>query len=564
VGGDGWSELEHVEFTGSGPGSASCPATLTAVDTRVRLRAVTFDDVHLPVKADGSELEILDSIFRGVTGVGDYVEANGGRLVIEGSEFAGNDLVDMDAIDIGFMQAGTVIRGNVIRDFTGFNSDGVDLGDASIGILVEDNRIHDCQDKAVSVGQGSSVVLSRNVIARCGMGVGVKDSLSTAAVVHSTFHDTGIGVAVFEKNPEHGGASASVVNSLFSRSATAAVQADELSTLSVRYSLSDTGELPGEGNLRADPRLVDPDGLRAWPQVMSPAIDAGDPALPPDPDGSRADIGALPFAGFSVAPVVINEITYNASAAFDSDDWIELHNPSYDPVDLAGWALRDESTDPTFVFPDGAALEGRGYLVLSRRPDLFGPLFPWPGPPFGTMETGLGGGGEGIWLYDAAGRMADSVRYGDSAPWPSLADGGGASLELVDPLLDNALASSWTASLGHGTPGWRNSTFVGAEDRPDDGLPAAFALEQGFPNPFNPSTRIRYRLPVRSRVELRAYDALGRLVRTLVDGDLDAGHHEAVWTADHLSSGVYFVSMRARPLGGGPEWRATRRAVLLK
>jgi hypothetical protein len=160
--------------------------------------------------------------------------------------------------------------------------------------------------------------------------------------------------------------------------------------------------------------------------------------------------------------------------------------------------------------------------------------------------------------------VADSVRYGDSAPWPSLADGGGASLELLDPLLDNASASSWTASLGHGTPGWRNSTFVGAEDRPGDGLPAVFALEQGFPNPFNPSTRIRYRLPVRSRVELRAYDALGRLVRTLVDGDLDAGHHETVWNADHLSSGVYFVSMRARPLGGGPEWRATRRAVLLK
>ena len=96
----------------------------------------------------------------------------------------------MDGVDMGFMHAGTEIRGNHFHDFTGFNSDGVDLGDASVDIVVEDNLFHDCQDKAVSVGQGSTVMMARNVVVRCGIGVGVKDSLSSATVVHSTFHDT--------------------------------------------------------------------------------------------------------------------------------------------------------------------------------------------------------------------------------------------------------------------------------------------------------------------------------------------------------------------------------------
>lgn len=563
-GGAEWSVLEHVAISGSGQGEDPCTAAVSVSNSRVRLRDVTFDDVHLPIRSDDSELEVFDSRFGGVTGVGDYVETNGGRLVLEGSVFDGNDFVDMDAVDIGRMGAGTVIRGNVFRNFTGFNSDGVDLGDASVNILVEDNLFHDFQDKAVSVGQGSSVTVARNVIVRCGIGVGVKDSLSVAEVVHSTFHDTDIGVAVYEKHPERGGASASVTGSLFSASRTASIQVDDLSTISVSHSLSDTDDLSGEMNLRADPRLLDPDGLNVALQVTSPAIDAGDPALPGDPDGSVADVGARPFAGTSATPVVLNEVMYHASLSFDTDDWIELHNPTEESRDLSGWVLRDEADEPTFVFPGGTKLDGRGYLVLARRPDLFGALITGVPPPSGLLQTGLDGNGEGLWLYDAEGRLVDAVRYDDEWPWPTAADGAGPSLELIDPLLDNSQATSWRGSTGHGTPGWRNSTFVGTDGEPDDLLPTTFDLAPGYPNPFNPSTRIRYQLPGRSRVELRVYDALGRLVQTLVHGTFDAGYYETVWTASRLSSGVYFVTLSAQPLSGAPGYNSTRRSVLVK
>ncbi len=74
-------------------------------------------------------------------------------------------------------------------------------------------------------------------------------------------------------------------------------------------------------------------------------------------------------------------------------------------------------------------------------------------------------------------------------------------------------------------------------------LPAA-------PNPFNPRTTLRFALAAPGRASLRVYDLGGRLVRTLVDGPLDAGWHEAVWSGRDdrgrsAGAGVYFVMLSA-------------------
>lgn len=82
-------------------------------------------------------------------------------------------------------------------------------------------------------------------------------------------------------------------------------------------------------------------------------------------------------------------------------------------------------------------------------------------------------------------------------------------------------------------------------DAPSDELPDAFRLKAAYPNPFNPSTRISYALPEASDVRLTVYNAVGQRVRTLVDRRQTAGHHEIVFQAVGLPSGIYYYRLRA-------------------
>jgi hypothetical protein len=70
-------------------------------------------------------------------------------------------------------------------------------------------------------------------------------------------------------------------------------------------------------------------------------------------------------------------------------------------------------------------------------------------------------------------------------------------------------------------------------------VPTETALEQNFPNPFNPTTIIRYSVGRETRVRLSVVDLLGREVQTLVDGTLAPGNYSALFDAARLPSGVY-------------------------
>jgi alpha-glucosidase (family GH31 glycosyl hydrolase) len=90
-----------------------------------------------------------------------------------------------------------------------------------------------------------------------------------------------------------------------------------------------------------------------------------------------------------------------------------------------------------------------------------------------------------------------------------------------------------------------------------DGIPGeAFALAPNYPNPFNASTALRFRLDRSGPVKLVVYDLLGRDVATLVDGPMDAGPQEIRWEAGGAPSGMYIVRLSAGA-------RSASRAILL-
>ena len=75
--------------------------------------------------------------------------------------------------------------------------------------------------------------------------------------------------------------------------------------------------------------------------------------------------------------------------------------------------------------------------------------------------------------------------------------------------------------------------------------PNEFYLAEPYPNPFNSATRIEFGLPVRSEVVLAVYDAGGRMITELINGEFNAGCHKTTWTAANLPGGIYFLKITA-------------------
>ncbi len=91
---------------------------------------------------------------------------------------------------------------------------------------------------------------------------------------------------------------------------------------------------------------------------------------------------------------------------------------------------------------------------------------------------------------------------------------------------------------------------TGIDELSNLSLPEEFGLEQNFPNPFNPTTKIKYSIPVETRhasslqnVQLKVYDILGNEVAALVNEEQPAGEYEVEFNGNQLSSGVYFYKL---------------------
>ena len=107
-------------------------------------------------------------------------------------------------------------------------------------------------------------------------------------------------------------------------------------------------------------------------------------------------------------------------------------------------------------------------------------------------------------------------------------------------------------------PGATCAAEAAAKDALAGEVPEVYALEQNFPNPFNPSTVIAYSLAEAGAVRLKVYNVLGQEVATLVDGYKESGRHQVVFDASRLSAGIYLYAIEAG------SFTATQRMTLLK
>jgi hypothetical protein len=136
--------------------------------------------------------------------------------------------------------------------------------------------------------------------------------------------------------------------------------------------------------------------------------------------------------------------------------------------------------------------------------------------------------------------------------------------EAGSVLATNGVDLYWGLSDGNGVfhttdngVTW-NDIPVGVPLEPLAEIPRTYALEQNFPNPFNPSSTIQYDLPGRTHVKLEVFNLLGERVLILVDQLRESGRHAVVFDAGDLASGVYVYRLSA---GGS---NVARKLVLLR
>ncbi len=111
-------------------------------------------------------------------------------------------------------------------------------------------------------------------------------------------------------------------------------------------------------------------------------------------------------------------------------------------------------------------------------------------------------------------------------------------------------------SFGGSAEAFKPGTSVGVEVEKE--IPESFVLSPNYPNPFNPQTTIGYGIPETAHVRITVFDALGRQIALLVDRVQSAGHHQTVFDAHNLPSGIY----RYQFVAGS--FVQTREMILLK
>lgn len=154
--------------------------------------------------------------------------------------------------------------------------------------------------------------------------------------------------------------------------------------------------------------------------------------------------------------IVINEIMVEPVSGHRDGEFIELYNKGATSIDLTSWELEE---GVSYTFPSGTTIAPGGYLVVAANPTLTSAAFP-SATVIGPYEGNLANSGEYFRLSDDWDNTADEVHYHTGGDWQALTAGGGSSLELRHPDMDNTKPTAWAASDESNASTWQTFTFT--------------------------------------------------------------------------------------------------------
>ncbi len=298
-----------------------------------------------------------------------------------------------------------------------------------------------------------------------------------------------------------------------------------------------------------------------------------------------ADFNGQPLNGVP-GPVYSLGVQYNSNVYIGGDFFLQKQNAQQFPHGLMIWHASTGTWDQFVQGPYGIV-----YAIANRNGEMFlGGTFggkikstfngaSYNSPPGGgvnntvraiyidNVKDHIYAGGE---FTTAGGISAKRIARWDGNNWSRLCSGANNTVYAVTAKSSTVPAIHWgdvyvggeftTAGgksisyLAH----WDNNTLLQKAPGDNANISSGYVLHANFPNPFNPSTSIRFGLPWESKVRLTIYTINGELIATLVNRVLPAGQHTVKFDASKLSSGIYLYRFEA---GGVIQ---TRKMMLLK
>lgn len=246
---------------------------------------------------------------------------------------------------------------------------------------------------------------------------------------------------------------------------------------------------------------------------------------------------------YSDQGIVISEIMANPGSVSDSyGEWFEIVNTTDSTIDLQGWSIKDLDGDEHELSSDQASIliSPEEYFVLAKNNNqsLNG------GVEVDYVYEGysLSNSDDEVILLDASGSVVDEVHYSNGWPFSS-----GVSMEIHDPLIDNALIGSWfssTSSYGNGDMGSPGAAFDGTlEINQEKLIPASFVINTLYPNPFNPVITLDIDIHQSGDLRIEVYDVSGHLIEEINKGHVNNGKQSFQWSGNNSSSGMYFFKI---------------------
>jgi predicted GH43/DUF377 family glycosyl hydrolase len=360
------------------------------------------------------------------------------------------------------------------------------------------------------------------------------------------------------------------------------------------YRMWFTSLAEGFGTTFVISRAISLDGLEWYASMKNPAYRVATNGFD---NAVRAPRVIRDSHGYKMYYTGQNSNSYAIGLATSSDgkSWQRYSNtPILAPDTASNWdslgqAFCDVYYDDTTYYMWFAGGDGvHGGIGLAKSSDGIH----WAGvqgnPVFTTSASGWDSGyvsgpavvrvGKTFYMFYAGSTDAATVKFAiglatsqDGIHWARYGTGPiltvgtgweGAAIGNLSVLYRNGTFLMWYSALssltGHWELGYATSPLVTLGVGKTKAIPDAFALEQNFPNPFNPSTTIRYDLPNRAHVTLSIYNTVGQQVATLVNESQEAGSHAMRLDGRDLASGVYFYRLQAG------EYTQTKKLVLLR